>query len=155
MFADVANTLREEDMNTKMLEQANRLIRNYYAAAFGVIDESGRPSVSAIGLCDPENILELHFTTTLDSNKVKRLEKNNNASMCCFDDDNNITLVGTTEIIVDQETKSKYWQEWMSKEVPLYPDGETDPNYCIVKFTTKRVSLWLVDEGAEFTLDWC
>jgi hypothetical protein len=33
------------------------------------------------------------------------------------------------------------------------PGGETDPNYCIIKFTAKRASLWIDNEGAEFTID--
>ena len=140
-------------MNTKLLEEANRMIRTCESAAFGVIDENGYPSVSAISLCSPESVSELYFTTTLDSNKAKRLEKSNKASICCFDNDNNITLVGEVEMITDQETKSKHWQDWVAREIHVYPGGETDPNYCMVKFTTKRVSLWLVDEGAEFAME--
>jgi hypothetical protein len=34
-----------------------------------------------------------------------------------------------------------------------FPDGETDPNYCIIKFTAKRASLWIDNESAEFMMD--
>ena len=138
-------------MNTKLFERANQLIKAYCCASFGVIDESGNPSVSSISLVKPENISELYFTTTLDSNKAKRLSQNNKASICCRDDKGavNITLVGQAEILTDQESKSKYWLNWFAE---IYPGGETDPNYCVVKFTTKRVSLWLDDETAEFSL---
>ena len=66
---------------------------------------------------------------------------------------NNITLVGEVEIVSDQETKSKYWDDWVALGADVYPGGVSDPNYCFVRFTTKRVSLWLGDEGGEFTLD--
>ena len=140
-------------MNIKLFEKANEMIRTFEYASFGVIDENGYPSVSAISLSNPENISELYFTTTMDSNKVKRLQKNNKASINCYTSMNNITLVGETEIFSDQETKSKYWRNWIELGSDVYPGGVSDPNYCFIRFTTKRVALWVDDEGAEFTLD--
>jgi len=137
-------------MNTKMLEKANQMIRTCESAALGVIDEKGYPSVSAVSLCNPENISKLYFTTTLDANKAKRLQKNNKASLCCYTGMNNLTLVGEAEILTDQETKNKCWQDWF---IHIYPGGKTDPNYCAIQFTTKRVSLWIDEEGAEFAAE--
>jgi len=140
-------------MNTKLFEKANEIIRTFEYASFGVIDENGYPSASAVILCNPMNISELYFITTLDSNKGKRLQKNNKASINCYTSENNITLVGETEIITDQETKNRYWKDWTELGVDIYADGVSNGNYCIIKFTTKRVSLWVDNEGAEFTLD--
>ena len=139
-------------MNTKLFEKANEMIKTCKYAGFGVIDENGYPSVSAISLSNPENISELYFTTTMDSNKVKRLQKNNKASINCYTAENNITLVGEAEIFSDQVTKSKYWQDWVKFGADVYPGGVSDPNYCFVKFTTKRASLWIDNEGAEFAM---
>ncbi|MCL2827281.1 MAG: pyridoxamine 5'-phosphate oxidase family protein [Oscillospiraceae bacterium] len=140
-------------MNMKLFEKANELIRTLEYASFGVIDENGYPSVSAVSLINPENISELYFTTTMDSNKGKRLQKNNKASVNCYTSMNSITLVGETELFSDQETKSKYWQNWVALGADVYPNGVFDPNYCFIRFTTKRVSLWIDEEGAEFTLE--
>jgi len=136
-------------MNTQLIEKANQMIQMQQNASFGVIDENGYPSVSAISLCNPETITTLYFTTTLDSNKAKRLTANNKASINSFTDMNNITLVGQAEILTDQETKTKYWQDWFCE---VYADGPTDPNYCVIKFTTERVSLWIGEDGGEFPL---
>ena len=138
-------------MNKVMLEKANKFIKTCVNVSFGVIDENGYPSVSTVSLVKPKNINELHFTTTLCSNKVKRLKKNNKASICvCMNDGSkNITLVGEAEILCDQETKNEYWQDWF---IEVYPGGKTDPNYCVIKFTTKRGSLWIDDEQTEFTI---
>ena len=140
-------------MNEKLFKKANYMIRNFEYASFGVIDENEYPSASVVSLQNPETITELYLTTTMDSNKVRRLQKNNKASINCYTTMNNITLVGEAEIFFDEETKNKYWQNWVSLGCDIYPDGVTDPNYCIIKFTTKRVSLWIDDEGGEFTLD--
>ena len=140
-------------MNKKLFERANELIQTFEYASFGVIDENGYPSVSALSLQNPENISELYFTTTMDSNKVNRLQKNKKASINCYTSMHNITLVGETEIVSDQEAKSKYWQDWVACGSDVYPGGVSDPNYCFIRFTTKRVALWIDEEGAEFTLE--
>jgi general stress protein 26 len=136
-------------MNANIFAKANQIIKNSTDAYFGVIDESGYPSVSTVSVIKPEGIFELCFSTGLCSNKVKRLRSNNRASICIHSSGDNITLVGEAEILTGQETKSKYWMGWLDH----FPKGETDPNYCIIKFTTTRVSLWIDNEDAAFTID--
>jgi general stress protein 26 len=137
-------------MNANIFEKANQIIKTCDTAYLGVIDENGNPSVSTVSPIKTESILEIFFSTNIGSNKEKRLRKNNRASICFCSNGSNITLVGETEIHTDQETKSKYWRDSF---INHYAGGETDPNYVIVKFTTKRVSLWVGSEGAEFTID--
>jgi hypothetical protein len=84
------------------------------------------------------------------ANKTKRLLRDKRASVCYRVGYNNITLVGEAEILTDQEIKSKFWLGWL---IDHFPGGETDPNYCIIKFNTKRVSLWVENESTEFTID--
>jgi len=136
-------------MNTAMIEKANKILKGCKDASFGVIDEEGFPSVSAISLVNPENVFEVYFTTGLDCNKTRRLQKNNKASLCCYTASNNITLVGEAEILTDQETKDRCWLDWFNE---IYEGGKTDPNYVVIKFTTKRVSLWIDCEGDEFNI---
>jgi len=140
-------------MNQKLFEMANEAIKTFKHASFGVMDENGYPSISAVSLHSPEGISEIYLTTTLDSNKAKRLLKNNKAGINCFNEAANITLVGEAEIFADQETKSEYWPKWVELGTDIYPEGVSDPNYCFIRFTTKRASLWIGGEGAEFILD--
>jgi len=137
-------------MNANRLEKANQFIKTQENGSFGVIDESGYPSVSAIWLTKQEDISEIYFSTPVGSNKYQRLQKNNKASICCYGGFNNLTLVGEAEILTDQESKSKHWQE---QYIYIYPEGKTDPTYCVIKFTTKRVSLHIDHEGAEFVME--
>ncbi|MCL1800573.1 MAG: pyridoxamine 5'-phosphate oxidase family protein [Promicromonosporaceae bacterium] len=140
-------------MATELLDRANELIQKFQYASIGVIDENGYPSVSAISLLRPRAIAELFFTTTLDSNKARRLLANNKASINCFDDDNNITLVGEVEIVSDTKRKQECWQSWVENGSDIYPDGISDPNYCFVKFNTKRASLWIDNQKSEFEME--
>jgi len=137
-------------MNTTIIEKANQIIKGCEAAYFGVIDKDGFPSVSTVSPVNPESILEVYFTTDAEGNKAKRLQDNNKASICFQAGNDNITLVGVAEILTDQESKSRCWQDWF---INHYPGGETDPNYIVVKVTTRRVSLWVGGEIAAYTSD--
>ena len=137
-------------MDAKVLAKANAFIKTRQDASFGVIDEDGFPSVSAVWLTNQEDISELYFSTPVGSNKYRRLQKNPRASLCCYAEFNNLTLVGEAEVLTDQESKSRHWKE---QYIYIYPGGETDPGYCIIKFTTKRVSLNIDHEAAEFVME--
>jgi len=137
-------------MNANIFEKANQVIRTCEAAYLGVIDEDGFPSVSTVSPVKPENIFEAYFATGMAANKTKRLQRDKRASVCYHNGGDNITLVGEAEILTDQESKSKYWLDWF---IGHFPGGETDPDYIIIKFVTKRVSLWVGGEQAEFTTD--
>jgi len=136
-------------MNKNLVEKANNFIKTRNDASFSVLDENGYPSASAIWLMGHDNIAEIYFSTPAGSNKYKRLQKSNKASICTYAEFSTLTLVGEAEILTDQESKTKHWQEPF---IHIYPGGDTDPNYCVIKFTTKRVSLHINHEGAEFTL---
>ena len=136
-------------MNEKIIAKANEILKKSANVNLAVIDENGYPVVMAMSLINPESISEIYLSTTLSSNKAKNLQKNNKASVCCSTPHDNITLVGEVEIFTDQETKTKCWQNWF---IEVYPGGETDPDYCVIKFTTKRVSMFVDCEMAEGAL---
>jgi general stress protein 26 len=136
-------------MNANIFEKANQIVRTCETAQFGVIDENGFPSVSSVSPVKTQNIFETYFSTGIEANKTKRLNKNNKASVCYCVGGNNITLVGEAEILTDAETKSRYWKDDF---IEHFPGGETDPDYVIIKFTTKRVSLCIDCEQKEFTI---
>lgn len=137
-------------MNSNIFAKANQIIKTCGIAAIAVIDENGFPSASMVTAIKQENIFEAYFATGINANKTKRLLRDNRASVCYHPGGINITLVGEAEIVTEQEIKSRYWIDGFIEHFPL---GETDPNYCIIKFTTKRVSLWIDNESAEFTID--
>ena len=136
-------------MDSKMYEKANKLIKKAANVHLGVVNENGYPVVMAMSLINPENISEIYLSTTIDSNKAKSLQKNNKASICYSTREDNITLVGEAQILTDQETKRKCWQNWF---VEVYPGGETDPSYCIIKFTAKSASLYIGGNASIFEM---
>jgi len=138
-------------MNENIFERSNQLIKSCNTAYIGVIGENGFPSVSTVMPVNTDSLFETFFATGLASNKAMRLQKNNQASVCYHVGGNNITLVGTAEILTDQATKSRFWHKEGFLE--HFPGGETDPNYCIIRVTTKRFSLWVDNEYAQLSID--
>jgi len=113
-------------------------------AALGLIDEEGYPTVSTLTIARADGIKWLTFCTSLDRNTVKRIRKNDRASVCINSSEFNITLVGRVEILTDAETKKENWFAPMSG----HWSGPEDENYCVLKFTTERYSLFVGYEEA-------
>ena len=90
-------------MDTKLLKKANQIIKSCDSAGFGVLDENGYPTISAVSLVKPESVTELYFATGLAGNKVKRLRKNNKSCICVFsgaDDDWKLRLANAAYYFV-------------------------------------------------------
>ena len=66
--------------------------------------------------------------------RVAQYRKNSHA--CIYFCDNRffrgVMLRGTMEVLVDSVSKEMIWQEG---DTMYYPEGVTDPDYCVLKFT--------------------
>jgi general stress protein 26 len=136
-------------MNANIFEKTNQIIRNCDAVYLGVTDEEGYPSVSTVSVLDPQDMFEMYFGTNMEGSKIRRLQKNSKASVCIHSGADNVTLVGDAVVLCDHAIKSKYWKNGFENH---FPGGVTDPSYCIIKFTTRRVSLWVDNESKAFTV---
>ena len=147
MFYD--DVKKETPMNEKIISRTAEIMADSDAACLALIDEEGCPTASMVSNIGTEGIERAWFSTGLRSNKVRRIKQDARASICYCDGTNNITLAGTVEVLTDLENKKKYWLDIFC---PHFPEGPTDPNYCVLKFSTRRVSLWVDGIEAAFTL---
>ena len=46
-----------------------------------------------------------------------------------------VMLIGTMEVLEDSQSKEMIWQEG---DTMYYPEGVTDPDYCVLRFTAER-----------------
>ena len=149
-------------MSKKAIAKAEEIIKNKTAAVnmgagvtLSLLDNEGYPTTSTLSISKADGIRHITFAGALASNKAKRAKKDSRASVCIFDDDYesgayyNITLVGDIEVVTDNETKKETWYQGLEEHFPN--GGEDDPNYCVLKFTTKRYSLWVDVNEAETT----
>jgi len=100
------------------------------------VDESGFPNVKA--MLPPrlrQGLKKFYFTTNTSSMRVKQFSAQPKASIYFFD---NITfkgvmLIGNMEVMKDEETKKMIWR---NGDELYYSKGITDPDYCVLKFTS-------------------
>ena len=150
-------------MSGKIIAKAEEIIKSKTAAvnmgsgvALSLIDSDGYPTTSTLSISKADGIRQILFGAGLDSNKAKRAEKCGRACVCVFDDDHengayyNITLVGDIEIITDPQLKKDVWYEGLEEHFPN--GGVNDPNYCVLRFNTKRYNLWVDFEEASGSL---
>jgi len=147
-------------MSKKAIEKAEEIIKSKTAevnmgvgVTLSLLDHEGYPTTSTLSISKADGIRQITFGVTLDSNKAKRAKANSRASVCIFDDNYesgsyyNITLVGDIEVVTDIQMKKETWYSGLEEHFPN--GGVDDPNYCVLKFTTKRYNLWVGVEENE------
>jgi len=106
------------------------------------IDEDGYPNLKA--MLKPREftgINTFYFTTNTSSMRVEQYKRNSKSAIYFYDARffRGIMLKGKMDVLMDQKTKDKIWRE--GDEI-YYPKGKTDPDYCVLKFTTESGRLY-------------
>ena len=144
-------------MKQEIIEKASEIINSKTGyigggmegyAALALIDEDGYPSASTLTIAKADGIKWLTFNTSLGRNTVKRINECNRGSVCINSSEYNITLVGTLEVLTDPDTKKEMWYPQMEGQW----SGPDDPEYCVLRFTTERYSLFVGYEELRGTL---
>lgn len=122
-------------------------------AFIGSVDEQGYPNVKA--MLQPrkrEGIKVFYFTTNTSSMRVRQFLSDNKA--CVYFCDSRFfrgaMLRGTMEVLTDAESKEMIWRDG---DTEYYPEGVTDPDYCVLKFTAISGRFYSNYHSEEFTVD--
>lgn len=98
------------------------------------LDDDGFPNTKA--MLPPrkrDGIKTFYFTTNTSSMRVSQFRKN--PKTCIYFCDKRffrgVMLKGTMEVLEDAASKEMIWQEG---DTMYYPQGVTDPDYCVLKF---------------------
>jgi len=113
------------------------LIDKQGVSFIGSVDADGFPNMKA--MLPPrkrEGIKVLWFTTNTSSMRTKQYRENPNACVYFMDKRffRGVMLKGTMAVLEDDESKKLIWEEGDTR---YYPGGVTDPDYCVLKFTTQ------------------
>ena len=124
-------------MNKEKVEQ---FIKKQSTAFICSVDKDGFPNVKA--MLKPrkiEGIKEFYFSTNTSSMRVKQYLENPKASIYFYHKGfikyEGVMLVGTMEVLTDQETKNMIKKKG---DTIFYKKGVTDPDYCVLKFTAVK-----------------
>ena len=102
----------------------------------GSIDGEGYPNIKAMLNLETEGLKTIYFGTNTSTKRVSAFLKNPKASVYFMDpvQFQGLMLVGDMEVLSDPESKKRLWREGF--EI-YYPLGVTDPDYTVLRFTTK------------------
>ena len=114
------------------------LIDKQGVAFIGSVDGDGFPNMKA--MLPPrkrEGIKTFYFTTNTSSMRVSQYRANPKA--CVYFCDRRffrgVMLIGTAEVLEDSGRKEMIWREG---DTMYYPEGVTDPDYCVLRFTVEK-----------------
>ena len=141
-------------MNQKAVEKANEIINaksgfigqgmeGYVSLA--LLDENDYPIITTISIAKADGINCLTFVPGSKRNSVKRANRCNRASVCINSRYCHISLVGTIEVLTDEKSKKDNWQ----KPFEEYWSGPEEADYCVLRFTTKYYTIYLIDKDFE------
>ena len=108
-------------------------------------DEEGFPTSSVITPSKSDGINWITFGTLLDDNRAKRSLNCNRASVCFATTEYCVNLVGEIEVITSSDIKHEMWYDALKG----FFAGPDDPNYCVLKFKTKRYKLFINGQDVE------
>lgn len=114
------------------------LIDKQGVAFIGSVDGDGFPNMKA--MLPPrkrEGIKTFYFTTNTSSMRVSQYRANPKACVYFYDRRffRGVMLIGTAEVLEDSESKEMIWREG---DTMYYPEGVTDPDYCVLRFTVDK-----------------
>lgn len=103
------------------------------------IDNDGFPNTKAMLKPRKRNGLkEIYLSTNTSSLKVYNFR--NNSKACLYFCDKRfyrgLMLKGNVQVLEEQETKDMIWK---IGDTMYYKKGKTDPDYCVLKFTTSSI----------------
>lgn len=132
------------------------IIKKSEAAYLSTMNSEGYPEIRALlNLANPDKYkklvgkalvedgeqLVIYFTTNTSSRKVTQIHENPKVSLyfCEPAKFQGACATGTIEEVTDMDLKADFWQTgWRM----YYPKGKTDPDYALLKFTSKSIHCW-------------
>jgi general stress protein 26 len=112
------------------------LIEKAGASFVGSIDSEGVPNIKAMLLPRKrDGIKRFYFTTNTSSMRVSQFRANPKACVYFCDSRffRGVMLQGTMDVLEDSQSKEMIW---LDGDEMFYPLGVTDPDYCVLRFTT-------------------
>lgn len=87
------------------------------------------------------------FATGLSTSKIRDIRRNPAVAVFVDDphDQTNASISGTAEIVSDDRLRRKFWRDGFGF---FFPGGPSDPDYCLLKITPKRIEY--LDPGPMF-----
>lgn len=121
-------------------------------AYLGSVDAEGYPNIKA--MLRPRKRIGLqtiYFSTNTSSLRVAQFRVNPKACVYFCEQRffRGAMLLGTMEVLEDQNSKDMLWE---AGDTVYYKLGPTDPDYCVLKFTAERGRFYSNFKSVDFSI---
>ncbi len=123
-----------------IIQEAEELLEHCSAITVASVTEDGFPRPCVMAKLGAEGLEAIYFSTGTSSRKTPQFQANPKAGLCYDHGGDSVTLLGTVEIVADQEKRNALWSPWMEKH---FPGGPTDPELCLMKFVPREMTFFL------------
>lgn len=126
-------------MIMKTEEKAAQMVAAAQVITLASVDENGYPRPVAMVKLKDENGA-IYVSTGTTSAKTAHFKANPKAGVSIVEGQNSIVYTGEIEVVTDEALKRSLWDDWMLNH---FPGGVNDPEYCVLKFTSKSTTYWI------------
>jgi general stress protein 26 len=139
-------------MSRDILSTALKLVENNSNVMVGSVGDDGYPNMKMMfNARVRDGIKCFYFTTNTSSLRTLQFMHNPKASLyfsnCRFF--NGLMLKGKMEVLTDKKSKEMIWRDG---DEMYYPHGVTDPDYCVLKFTSESGRYYANFKSTDFTI---
>lgn len=135
--------------NSDLEKNIAALIDRQEVCFLSFIDENGFPTART--MLNPrkrQGIKEFYLTTNTSSKKVQALLANPKSGLYFYDRPlyRGVAFTGTAEVLYDQTIKDEIWRDMDT----IFYENNTDPDYCVIKFTASHVRFYQDYNSTDF-----
>lgn len=133
-------------------KQALSLIDNSRITVVACNGQDGYPLTKAMFKVENEGLKVIWLSTNTSSQRVAAFRKDPRASLYFMDTESvkGLMLVGKMEILTDIESRKRLWSDGCER---YYPQGVTDPDYSVLRFTASWGRYYHHLETATFDIE--
>lgn len=128
-----------------------RLIDRSFTAVLGTISEDGTPQLKAMIKTASDGLREFWFCTNTSSKRVNQIKSNPKTCLYFYDEKSfeGLMLTGNAEVSYDDTMRKVFWNDNMKI---YYPQGYSDPDYALIKFTAEKGNFYNNLKNVDFNI---
>lgn len=121
-----------------VFQTIGNLIDKQSVSFISSVDGEGFPNTKAMLPPRLREGLRIFYLTT-NTSSMRAAQYRQNPKACLYFCDKRyfrgVMLIGTVEVLEDDASKELIWREG---DTLYYPQGVTDPDYCVLRFTANK-----------------
>lgn len=135
-----------------VMKSALDLVERSRCVMVGSQGPDGYPNIKAMFNAEHEGLATFLLSTNTSSRRVMQFRDDSHACLYFVDPERvcGLMLIGDMDVLEDLESKQRLWQEGCER---YYPQGVTDPDYCVLRFTARSANWYHGLKNTTFAIE--